>query len=213
MRPLAAFLDMFFPLGSSLGERTFWKEAHLRATNRRRAVSRSQDGPAGVSRVLRPLRRLGPLVVPAPDAVRDRRPRPDGRDVRAGLEVGQALPRRGRRLGRAVAVRDRSQPAAPVPQAQPDRDGRARPARPAARLRRERGLRARRRPHRRVDDGPGAAHRRRGPAHRAAARARAPGRPAALLRRGRRPARLQPERRAPARVAGAADADVGARES
>src|SRR3954470_12758105 len=102
---------MLFSLGSSLGERTFWKEAHLRAPNRRRAARRSQDGPAGVSRVLRPLRRVGAILVPAPDAVRDRSPRPDGRDVRPGLALGAALPRRGGRLGRALAVWHRAQPA------------------------------------------------------------------------------------------------------
>jgi RNA polymerase sigma factor (sigma-70 family) len=58
---------MNFPLRSSLGKRTFWKEAHLRATNRRRAAAGSKDGPAGVPRVLRALRRLGPRLVPAPD--------------------------------------------------------------------------------------------------------------------------------------------------
>ena len=36
-----------------------------------------------------------------------RRARPDGRDVRAGLALARALPRRGARLGRALAVRHR----------------------------------------------------------------------------------------------------------
>ena len=156
--------DMNFPLRSSLGKRTFWKEAHFRATNRRRAAAGSEDGPAGVPRVLRALRRLGPRLVPAPDQLRNRRTRPDRRDVRAGLALRQALPRRGGRLRRAVAVRHRPQPAAPVPQAQPDRDGGAQPARAAARVRRVRGLRARRRADGRLGDGPGAPHRGRGAA-------------------------------------------------
>ena len=43
----------------------------------------------------------------APHRRRRRRARPDRRDVRAGVARAHALPRRGRRLGRAVAVRDR----------------------------------------------------------------------------------------------------------
>jgi hypothetical protein len=70
------------------------KKPTFRATNRRRAASRSQDGPAGVSRVLRPLRRVGAVMVPAPNAIRDRRPRPDGRDLRRKPGAREALPRR-----------------------------------------------------------------------------------------------------------------------
>ena len=53
--------------------------------------------------------------------------------------------RHGRRLGGAVAVRDRAQPAAPVPQAQPHRVRGARAPRDADRMGRVRGLRGRRR--------------------------------------------------------------------
>ena len=150
---------MLFALRSSLGERTFWKEAHLRdhkptpsccsqpGRTRRRSASSTTATPSGCA--------PGSSARP----VRDRRARPDRRDVRAGLASRQALPGRGGRLGRALAVRHRAQPAAPVPQAQPDRDRGARAARAAARLRGVRGLRARRRAHRRARDGSGAARR------------------------------------------------------
>src|SRR4051794_36869097 len=104
---------MLLTLRSSWGKRTFWKEANLRAPQRRRAAARSQDGPAGVPRVLRPLRRLGAVVVHAPDRIRDGGAGPDGGDLRPGLAVREALPGRGGRLGRALAVRHRAQPAAP----------------------------------------------------------------------------------------------------
>src|SRR3712207_7044239 len=59
-----------------------------------------RSGPAGVPRVLRPLRRVGAVLVPAPDQLRDRGPRPDGGDVRPGVAVREALPRRDRKSTR-----------------------------------------------------------------------------------------------------------------
>ncbi|CAA9480336.1 MAG: hypothetical protein AVDCRST_MAG30-763, partial [uncultured Solirubrobacteraceae bacterium] len=182
--------------------------------NRRRAARRGPGRPTGLPRVLRALRRMDARVAPARDGLRGRRPGPDRRDVRAGLERRAALPRPRRRLGRAVAVRHRAQPAAPVPQAQPHRDRRARPARPAVRLRGVRRLRPRRRADRGGAAEPRAADRGRRAARRAAPRARSAGRAAALVRRDRRAARLQPERGAPeglarAQVADADDAGCG----
>src|SRR4051812_41269907 len=53
-------------------------------------------------------------VPPAPHRRRGRRLRPHRRDVRAGMALARAVPRRGRRIGGAVALRHRPQRAADV---------------------------------------------------------------------------------------------------
>ena len=110
-------------------------------------LAAARTGSARFPGVLRPLRRVGALLVLAPDRVGHRRAGSDGGDVRAGVAFVAALSRHGRRLGGAVAVRDRAQPAAPVPQAQPHRERGSRAVGHADGMGRVRGLRGRRRAH------------------------------------------------------------------
>ena len=182
---------------------------HRRDQNRRRTARGGQDGSAGLSRVLRPLRRVGAVWF-----VRQTGSETAALDLTAETFAQAwhslaALPGHGGRLGRAVAVRDRPQPAAPVPQAQPHRDRRARAARPAARLRRVRGVRARS-----TSASPPARWRpalhargRALPVRAAARRSSCASCSSSTTRRSPAPAGLQPERRAAACLARAAGAD------
>src|SRR4051794_31592594 len=129
--------------------------------------------------------------------------RPHRRDLRPGVAEPEALPRRARRVGTAVAPRHRAQRPPRVCSARPGRDPRAPTPPPPARA----GPRGRLRRRRRA---PVAARLARGGARRAA-RARARGGGAARgrrarLRRGRGAARDQARRRAAPRLARAAPA-------
>ena len=88
-----------------------------------------------VPRALRALRRARLRLPPAPQPGLGRRARPDGGDVRAGLAVPYALPRRGGRLRRALAVRHRPARAARERAPAPARAQRVRAPRRARRRR------------------------------------------------------------------------------
>src|SRR5207248_6655838 len=76
-------------------------------SDRRRASPGGGLGSRGVRRALPAARLDGARVVPPPPRVGGERP--DRGDVRPGVALAPELPRRGRRLGASLALRDRTQ--------------------------------------------------------------------------------------------------------
>src|SRR4051794_19922705 len=173
-----------------------------------RAASRSREGRARVPPAVRPLRGADPPLPPAPNAQPRGGARPGRRDVRTGVARAHAVPRRGRRLGRPVALRDCTARRARVGRARAARaDGddahrRPRAARPSGRDGRARRLVAR---------GPrrGAGRAAGGPA----GRRRAPSRRRPFVRGRRRRTRHLSPRRARPRPSRAANAALTTRRN
>src|SRR3954470_14840170 len=101
--------------------------------DRRSTPARGAPRPGRLPRAVRALRRADPRVPRASLPQRGQRARAHRGDVRAGMDRPRALPRRGRRVCRAVAVRHRPQRLARVGAEGPAGAGGARAARHAGR--------------------------------------------------------------------------------